>query len=147
MPCGELAVVVLAGGLAYERDVSLRSGRRVCDALKAAGVAVRVLDADAGLLAALDGDRPDAVFIALHGEAGEDGALRTVLELVGVPYVGSHAAACRLAWDKPNAKAAVVDAGLSTPDWVTLPHSTFPRARRGRGAATGSCSGSGCRSW
>ena len=121
----DLTVVVLAGGLAYEREVSLRSGRRVCDALKASGVTVRALDADGALLAALDGDRPDAVFIALHGEAGEDGALRTVLDLVGVPYVGSAAAACRVAWDKPNAKAAVRAAGLSTPDWVALPHATF----------------------
>jgi D-alanine-D-alanine ligase len=122
---GELTAVVLAGGLAYERDVSIRSGRRVGDALKAAGVAVRVLDADAGLLAGLEGDRPDAVFVALHGGTGEDGALRSVLDLVGMPYVGSDAAACRIAWDKPNAKAAVRAAGLSTPDWVALPHSTF----------------------
>lgn len=121
----DLAVVVLAGGLAYEREVSIRSGRRVGDALRASGLSVRVADADAGLLASLEEDRPDGVFIALHGEAGEDGALRTVLELVGVPYVGSDAAACRFAWDKPNAKAAVRAAGLATPDWVALPHTTF----------------------
>lgn len=124
-PVGELTATVLAGGLAFERDVSLRSGRRICDALKAAGVAVRVQDADAALLAGLDGDRPDAVFIALHGAAGEDGALRTVLDLAGVRYVGSDAGACRMAWDKPNAKTVVRAAGLATPDWVALPHSTF----------------------
>lgn len=122
---GELTAVVLAGGLTYEREVSLRSGRRICEALKAAGVAVRTLDPDAALLAALDGDRPDAVFVALHGADGEDGALRSVLDLVGVRYVGSAAAACRMAWDKPTAKATVRAAGLTTPDWVALPHSTF----------------------
>ena len=121
----DLTVVVLAGGLAYERDVSIRSGRRVCEALKAAGAAVRVLDADASLIGALAADPPDAVFVALHGGSGEDGALRTVLDLVGVRYAGSDAAACRMAWDKPNAKAAVRAAGLATPDWVALPHSTF----------------------
>ena len=121
----DLTVVVLAGGLAYERDVSVRSGRRVCEALKAAGVSVRVLDADAALIGTLAADPPDAVFVALHGGSGEDGALRTVLDLVGVRYAGSDAAACRMAWDKPNAKAAVRAAGLSTPDWVALPHSTF----------------------
>jgi D-alanine-D-alanine ligase len=121
----DLTVVVLAGGLAYERDVSIRSGRRVCEALKLAGASVRVLDADAALIGTLVADRPDAVFVALHGESGEDGALRTVLDLVGVRYAGSDAAACRMAWDKPNAKAAVRAAGLSTPDWVALPHSTF----------------------
>jgi D-alanine-D-alanine ligase len=65
------------------------------------------------------------VFIALHGATGEDGALRAVLDLAGVPYVGSPAAACRLAWDKPAAKSVVRSAGLTTPDWVALPHSTF----------------------
>jgi D-alanine-D-alanine ligase len=121
----DLTVVVLAGGLAYERDVSIRSGRRVGEALKAAGVSVRVLDADAALIDALAADPPDAVFVALHGVSGEDGALRTVLDLIGVRYAGSDAAACRMAWDKPNAKAAVRAAGLSTPNWVALPHSTF----------------------
>lgn len=122
---GELTAVVLAGGLAFEREVSLRSGRRICEALKGAGVAVRTMDPDAALLAALDGDRPDAVFIALHGADGEDGALRSVLDLVDMPYVGSDAAACRMAWDKPTAKATVRAAGLATPDWIALPHSTF----------------------
>jgi D-alanine-D-alanine ligase len=122
---GELTAVVLAGGLAYEREVSLRSGRRVAEALKQTGVAVRVLDPDGELLAGLDGDRPDAVFVALHGADGEDGALRSVLDLAGVRYVGSDAAACRMAWDKPTAKAVVAAAGLTTPDWVALPHSTF----------------------
>jgi D-alanine-D-alanine ligase len=122
---GELTAVVLAGGLAYEREVSLHSGRRVCEALKQAGVAVRMLDPDGELLAGLAVDRPDAVFIALHGADGEDGALRAVLDLADVPYVGSDAAACRMAWDKPTAKAIVHAAGLTTPDWVALPHSTF----------------------
>jgi D-alanine-D-alanine ligase len=122
---GELTAVVLAGGLAYEREVSLHSGRRVCEKLKQAGVAVRMLDPDGELLAGLEVDRPDAVFIALHGADGEDGALRSVLDLAGVPYVGSDAAACRMAWDKPTAKAIVHAAGLATPDWVALPHSTF----------------------
>ena len=122
---GELTAVVLAGGLAYEREVSLHSGRRVCEKLNQAGVAVRMLDPDSELLAGLEVDRPDAVFIALHGADGEDGALRSVLDLAGVPYVGSDAAACRMAWDKPTAKAIVHAAGLATPDWVALPHSTF----------------------
>ena len=65
------------------------------------------------------------MLIALHGGAGEDGALRQVLELTGVPYVGSTPDACRAAWDKPTAKATAVAAGLSTPESVTLPHATF----------------------
>jgi D-alanine-D-alanine ligase len=124
-PAEELHVVVLAGGLTYEREVSLRSGQRVAAALRDVGPEVSVLDADADLLPTLAAHRPDAVFVALHGSSGEDGSLQAVLELVGTPYVGSAAAACRIAWDKPTAKTLVRRAGLSTPDWLALPHSTF----------------------
>ena len=61
----------------------------------------------------------------LHGETGEDGAVREVLELLGLPYVGSRPSACRAAFDKPVAKAVVARAGISTPPSVTLPHETF----------------------
>ncbi|HKT03364.1 MAG TPA: D-alanine--D-alanine ligase [Rugosimonospora sp.] len=118
-------VLVLAGGLSYEREVSLRSGRRVLDALRAAGVDAHQRDADATLLPALTADRPDAVIIALHGSTGEDGSLRGVLDLCGVPYVGCDAQSARLAWDKPSAKAVLREAGISTPDWVALPHDRF----------------------
>ncbi|WP_279580132.1 D-alanine--D-alanine ligase family protein [Fodinicola feengrottensis] len=81
-------VMVLAGGLSYERDVSLRSGRRVSDALRRVGVETTTVDADADLLSTLHTSQPDAVFIALHGAPGEDGALRGVLDAADVPYVG-----------------------------------------------------------
>lgn len=125
MTADDLYVAVLAGGLTYEREVSLRSGRRVADALRALGVEVSVLDADATLLRTLTEHRPDAVFATLHGSSGEDGAIRAILDLLDIPYVGSTAAACRSAWDKPTAKATIRAAGLPTPDWVALPHSTF----------------------
>jgi D-alanine-D-alanine ligase len=118
-------VVVLSGGLSYEREVSLRSGRRVTDALRGAGVEVVPRDADAALLGLLAADPPDAVFPVLHGAAGEDGAIRDVLELMGIPYVGARPDACRVAWDKPTAKAVVRAAGLSTPPSVALPKEVF----------------------
>lgn len=118
-------VVVLAGGLSHERDVSVRSGRRVADALRGAGVEVEVRDIDASLLPSLLADRPAAVFPTLHGATGEDGAVQGVLDLLGLPYVGSSAAACRRAFDKPSAKDVVRAAGLDTPDWVAIPKSTF----------------------
>jgi D-alanine-D-alanine ligase len=65
------------------------------------------------------------VLVALHGGAGEDGALREVLDLAGVAHVGSSAAACRIAWDKPTAKALLLRAGLRTPASVVLPHAAF----------------------
>jgi D-alanine-D-alanine ligase len=120
-----LRAVVLAGGLTFEREVSLSSGTQVVEELTRVGLDAELRDADAELLPGLVASPADAVFIALHGATGEDGALRAVLDLAGVPYVGSPAAACRLAWDKPAAKSVVRSAGLTTPDWVALPHSTF----------------------
>lgn len=118
-------VLILAGGLSYEREVSLRSGRRVADALRGVGVDVEVRDADASLLGVVQTDPPDAAFVALHGTTGEDGALREVLDLLDVRYVGATPDACRVAFDKPAAKAVVRAAGLSTPESVTLPKETF----------------------
>ena len=118
-------VLVLAGGLSYEREVSLRSGRRVLDALRGVGWSASMHDADASLLPLLEADPPDAVVIALHGATGEDGSLRGVLDLCGIPYVGCDARASRLAWDKPSAKSMLREAGIPTPDWVALPHDRF----------------------
>jgi D-alanine-D-alanine ligase len=118
-------VAVLAGGLSHERDVSLRSGRRLSTALRETGLHVEEWDVDAKLVDRLAGSRPDAVLIALHGGAGENGAVQSVLEMLRVPYVGTDPRACRRAWDKPTAKAELARAGLPTPDWIALPHATF----------------------
>jgi D-alanine-D-alanine ligase len=118
-------VLVLAGGLSHERDVSLRSGRRVAEALRDAGCTVLERDVDAGLLGLLADGGVDVVWPLLHGASGEDGAIRDVLELVGVRYVGSTPAACRTAWDKPVAASVAAAAGLATPRSVALPQGTF----------------------
>jgi D-alanine-D-alanine ligase len=118
-------VAVLSGGLSHEREVSLRSGRRLSAALRSVGLTVEEWDADSGLLTRLREHRPDAVVVALHGGEGENGSVQTILEMFGVPYVGTDSRACRRAWDKPTAKAELARAGLSTPDWVVLPHATF----------------------
>ena len=122
-----MQVLVLAGGLSPERDVSLRSGRRVAEALRAVApdweIAER--DVDAGLLDFLAAERPDCVIPLLHGSAGEDGAVRDVLECLGLAYVGSRPDPCRLAFDKPIAKTLLRGAGVAVPDSVALPHSTF----------------------
>lgn len=118
-------VAVLSGGLSHEREVSLRSGRRLSAALRSAGLVVEEWDADAQLLTRLREHRPDAVVVALHGGEGENGSVQTILELAGVPFVGTDSRACRRAWDKPTAKGELARAGLATPEWVVLPHATF----------------------
>ena len=120
-----LDIVVLAGGISHERDVSLRSGRRVADALTSLGHRVTVREPDGSLLAFVSESRPDVIWPALHGASGEDGALRGLLELSGVPFVGSLMDASRLAWSKPTAKAIVSRAGVATPASITLPKETF----------------------
>ena len=118
-------VLVLAGGISHERDVSLRFGRRVADSLAEHGLTVELRDPDASLLSYLRTNRPDVVWPALHGASGEDGALRGLLDFIGVPYVGSRAEASRLAWDKPTAKTIVGRVGVSTPRSITLPRDAF----------------------
>jgi D-alanine-D-alanine ligase len=118
-------VLVLAGGLSYEREVSLSSGRRITDALAGLGVEVELVDIDSQLLPRLLQDPPSAVFLAVHGIEGEDGGLRDALDLSGVPYVGATGAAARLAFDKPVAKAIVGRAGVHTPASVALQHAAF----------------------
>jgi len=105
--------------------VSIRSGRRVADALRTAGVDVTVHDVDADLVPALADTRPDLVWPLLHGASGEDGSVRDVLELLNLPSVGTGPRASRIAWSKPIAKTSVTRAGLATPEFVTLPQSLF----------------------
>ena len=126
------SVLVLAGGLSHERDVSLRSGRRVAEALRGTGLEVVERDVDAKLLDTLRRDRPACVVPMLHGETGEDGAIREILELLSIPYVGATPAACRAAFDKPVAKMVVTRAGLRTPGVGVPAARDLPRARRRR---------------
>ena len=82
-------VAVLAGGQSLERQVSLRSGARVRDALERLGHEVVAIDVGPDLVDRLDETRPDVAFVAMHGRDGEDGTVQELLELVGVPYTAS----------------------------------------------------------
>src|SRR5665811_990457 len=97
------SVAVLCGGISLERDVSLRSGIRVADALEDRGYQVRRVDVDAQLVATLEHGAFDVAFLALHGSAGEDGTIQSLLELIGMPYTGPDVLASSLAWHKPIA--------------------------------------------
>lgn len=124
-PTEQLSVVVLAGGISHERDVSLRSGRRVADGLREQGWSVEVAEPDPDLLDSLTGRRPHVVWPALHGASGEDGGLLALLETTGLAIVGSSSAAARLAWDKPTAKILLDRIGISTPHAIPLTRDTF----------------------
>lgn len=121
-------VLILAGGLSHERDISLRSGRRVAEALRGSGMHAEVRDVDPSLLGALRSAPPGVVWPLLHGSTGEDGSIQDLLELVGVRYVGTDAAGSRIAWNKPVAKTLMARAGARTPEFATLPQSLFREA-------------------
>ena len=118
-------VAVISGGLSHERDVSVRSGRRLAEQLVKAGLEVDHWDVDERFVGLLAGRSADVAFVALHGGTGENGTVQSLLELAGLPYVGSTAGACRGAYDKAVAKTRMVEAGVPTPRWVTLPSTIF----------------------
>ena len=142
-------VVVLMGGTSAEREVSLSTGRQILNALDPDKYTVYALDAASGqnflpagitqplgLLQAADGgaeittlsqlpqvsleDRPDVVFIALHGKGGEDGTVQGMLEVLGLPYTGSGVLASALAMDKAMSKRVLMGVGVLMPRDVTL---------------------------
>lgn len=120
-----MRVLILAGGISHERDVSLKSGRRVADALQEAGVEVEIKEPDNELIGHLIATRPDVVWSTLHGAVGEDGSLQDLMHLAQIKFVGASSAAARLAWNKPVAKTIAEREGLKTPQSISLPRSTF----------------------
>ena len=121
----QLRFQILAGGISHERDISLKSGRRVADALTDAGAFVVIREPDEHLFQHIADDKPDVIWPVLHGASGEDGSLRDILGLAGHRFVGAAAESARLAWDKSIAKVLVSRAGIQTPPSVTLPKETF----------------------
>lgn len=114
-------VAVLMGGRSAEREVSLHTGEQVVRALEARGHDVAALDtADLGFIEALRTGGFDVAFICLHGRFGEDGTMQGLLEILGLPYVGSGVLASALAMDKVASKHIFAAAGLPTPPAVAL---------------------------
>ncbi len=118
-------VAVLSGGISFEREVSLRSGSRVADTLRDAGHTVSVIDVDADLVARLGSGEVEVVFLTLHGSAGEDGTIQSILDLMGIPYTGPDSLASSLAWNKPIARGLYARAGLTVPAGVALTQQAF----------------------
>jgi D-alanine-D-alanine ligase len=118
-------VAVLKGGSSLERGVSLRSAARVEDALATLGHDAVGIDVGQDLVRRLRDERPDVVFIALHGPGGEDGTVQELLEILDLPYTGPGVAACALCMDKVAAKHEIRASGLPTPDWAAFNETAF----------------------
>ena len=135
-----MKIAVLMGGKSLEREFSLASGRQVCAALEEAGHKVVPLDTVETLVPTLRSERPDVAYIALHGKHGEDGTIQSLLEFVGLPYVGSSAHTCRSTWNKDSLhttmaayRAATGDAGIAYwPQGICVARDAF----KSMGAAT-----------
>src|SRR5690349_2171063 len=118
-------VAVLKGGRSLERQISLKSGARVEDALERLGHEVIAIDVGADLVERLTADPPDVAFVALHGRDGEDGTVQELLEVMGIPYTGSGVSACIRAADKVLAKHAMRDRNIPTPDFYAFNETAF----------------------
>jgi D-alanine-D-alanine ligase len=118
-------VAVLKGGRSLERQVSLKSGARVEDALERLGHEVIAIDVGPDLVARLSAERPHLAFVALHGRDGEDGTVQELLEVMGIAHTGSRVSACIRAADKVLAKHAMRDAGIPTPEFFAFSETAF----------------------
>jgi D-alanine-D-alanine ligase len=118
-------VAVLKGGRSLERQVSLRSGARVEDALHRLGHEVVGIDVGHDLVRRLREAAPDVAFVALHGRDGEDGTVQELLEALGIRYTGSGVSACIRCADKVLAKHHFFDAGIPTPDFFAFTETAF----------------------
>lgn len=121
-------VGVLMGGVSAEREISLKSGKAVCESLRQLGMEFIALDLKSsdrqeniGLLKA---QAIDCAFLALHGKFGEDGDIQQVLEDLGIPYTGSGVRSSRLAMDKIASQGIFEDCGLNVPGYVVIERET-----------------------
>ena len=118
-------VAVLKGGSSLERQVSLRSGARVEDALARLGHDVVPIDVGEDLIQRLREAEPEIAFVALHGAGGEDGTVQELLEIVGLPYTGSGVLGCMRSIDKVLAKHLFEEATIPTPEFFAFSETAF----------------------
>jgi len=115
-------IAVLCGGTSSEREISLKSGQCVYEALKDRGLRVTLIDTQDKFLDRLKNEAVDFVFIALHGKFGEDGTLQALLDKTGIPYAGSGPEACRQAMNKEVSHKLFSREGLQVPPWQVFEH-------------------------
>ncbi|HPF20938.1 MAG TPA: D-alanine--D-alanine ligase [Syntrophomonas sp.] len=105
-------ILVLMGGMSEERDVSLRSGKAIWEALLALGYEAQALDFNRTAIRDIIDYKPDLVFIALHGKYGEDGTVQGLLESLQIPYTGSGVATSAICIDKVLSKRIFTSEGI-----------------------------------
>jgi D-alanine-D-alanine ligase len=125
MDLRKATIGVLFGGPSAERQVSIKSGAAIASALDCAGYVVKRVLVTADFEFRFSLLDIDIAFLGLHGQYGEDGGIQTMLERWGIPFTGSDAAASRCAFDKEMGKTRFLDAGLATPDFVTVRSLSF----------------------
>ncbi len=114
------------GGRSAEREISLKTGQAVLKALEELGHEAVALDLEDSLCEKLRQIKPDKVFIALHGPYGEDGRVQGLLDILGIPYVGSGVLGSALAMDKDMTKKILKFHNIPTPDWVAVRYGEKP---------------------
>jgi D-alanine-D-alanine ligase len=113
-------IAVLMGGLSAEREISLKTGKAVLEALKRRGYPAFGIDVGRDLAARLTWQGAKVAFIALHGRYGEDGKVQGLLEMMNIPYTGSGVLASSMAMDKVVTKKLLIYHGLSTPAFIEV---------------------------
>jgi len=113
-------VAILYGGLSTEREISLKTGRAVFEAIQATNFEAVLVDADRQLAEKMHEIKPDVAFIALHGKFGEDGCVQGLLEILGIPYTGPGVMASSLAMNKIMTKKILKYEGISTPGFMSI---------------------------
>ncbi len=117
----DIKVMVVYGGVSSEREVSLRSGEAVYNALKSYGYKnVSLFDLREDNLSELLAEKPDVAYLALHGKGGEDGCIQGALEFAHIPYTGPGVAASAICMNKVFSKQILMSAGLPTASFVEV---------------------------
>ena len=118
-------IAVLMGGRSLERSISLKSGKRIARALTERGYDVLELDVDETLVPTLMSEKPDLVYIALHGKGGEDGTIQELLEIGDIPYTGPGPLASIIGFNKVLSKELFIANGIPTPRYFTISSATL----------------------
>ena len=111
-------IAVLLGGRSAEREISLKTGKAVCEALQINGFNVTAIDVDENIVEHLKKEKPQLVFLALHGKYGEDGTIQGMLEMLDIPYTGPGVLASAIAIDKIMTKKMLVFNKIPTPRYM-----------------------------